>query len=376
LVSPPKPTYASPATKIGILTLPLSNNYGGILQAAALYRFLQDNGFEPLFLYRKPAKNKAEVLIGAILRAIPFLNIKGLRGAERRRSVHYGFIARAMPNRTGYLRTVDELRAATIRHELDAVIVGSDQVWRPSYHCDDQPLAYFLNFVDPVQTRRIAYAASFGMSEWPHPELNADITALLRDFHAISVREESGIAICSSQFAAEDVACVADPAMLVGPAFYDEIAKPPASTEGIFLEYVLDVELIGRDAVERLAATLPRARAVTSLQPYGDKKDITVPEWLGYFRCAEYVITDSFHGTLVAILHERNFVAVLNETRGADRFRQLLGAVGLEDRLFTHIDEDEIAESFARPIDYVAVGDRIRELRSRSANFLLDALRQ
>lgn len=367
-------SYDSSAKRVGILTLPLGINYGGILQASALYRFLDDNGFVPVFLHRKPAKNKLQVLIGEILRRIPGIDIKGLQSAKRRRSVHDEFIARTMPNRTGYLRTVDDLRGATTRYGLDAVVVGSDQVWRPAYHFDEQPLAYFLNFVEPATTRRISYAASFGTSEWPHPELNTRIARLLKEFRAISVREESGIAICSQSFGVADVACVADPAMLVDPAFYQSIVKDPARTEGIFLEYVLDLELVGRDALDRVITKLPRVGAVTSLQPYGDNQDITVPEWLGYFRNAEYVITDSFHGTLMSILFEREFVTVRNETRGADRLLQLLGAVGLQDRLLARANAAEISASFARPIDYGSVRPRILELRARSAKFLVDAL--
>jgi hypothetical protein len=370
-----KPSYAAPARRVGILTLPLGINYGGILQAAALYRFLEDSGFEPVFLNRKPAKNKLKVLIGSLLRQIPFIDIKGLRAAERRRSVHYPFLDQAMPKRTRYLRTVDELRQAAVREGLDAVVVGSDQVWRPEYHYDNEPLAYFLNFVDPAKARRIAYSASFGTSEWRRPELNVDIAGLLQDFRAISVREESGIAICAGSFGATDVVCVADPAMLVDASFYEDIAQDPARTGGTFLEYILDVELIGQGVLDHLAATLSGVGAVTSLRPYDGRPDITVPQWVGEFRNAEYVITDSFHGTLVSVLHERNFVTVLNRKRGADRLEQLLGPLGLENRIVTRVCEMEISDKFAQPIDYAPVRQRVAELRSRSAAFLLDALR-
>ncbi|WP_207100516.1 Coenzyme F420 hydrogenase/dehydrogenase, beta subunit C-terminal domain [Paracoccus shandongensis] len=102
----------------------------------------------------------------------------------------------------------------------------------------------------------------------------------------------------------------------------------------------------------------------------GDK---SVEGWLAAFRNADYVVTDSFHGVAFFLIFNRLFVAYGNAERGLARFRSLLRAVGLEDRLIV-ISEGADAEALMQPIDWPAVNRRLDALRSRSLQFLVDAL--
>src|SRR5690606_33131177 len=104
----------------------------------------------------------------------------------------------------------------------DAVIVGSDQVWRPSMAQD--PVAFFLGYV-PEEVDRIAYAASFGTATWDFPvsgELTRNIRNELLQFKAISCREDSGVDICKSVFGVQ-ASHVLDPLLLVEDAFLNNI---------------------------------------------------------------------------------------------------------------------------------------------------------
>ena len=358
--------------KIGILTLPLAYNYGGILQASALYRFLEDNGFEPLLLSREPESAWYKRLGRRVAGMVPFFDYKGHRAEARQKSMHVPFIAKTMPNRTGPLRTKSDLQTSVRRHGLDAVIVGSDQVWRPVYHKDSAPLRYWLDFVDPTRTRRIAYAASFGREDWNRPDLDPAITKLMAQFHAVSVREASGARICADHFGYGDAAVTADPTILVDPSFHTQHARSPAAVGGTLLNYVLDRGPDDIALINGLAARLDGVQRTADLG-LGQQRE-TADQWMGNFQNADYVYTDSFHGTVFSILFNRPFVAKCNRARGSDRFVNLLGQLDLRDRLVYEPDLDRVTELLRTPIDYASVNDKVAQLREKSKQILLDAL--
>src|SRR5690606_31777382 len=99
------------------------------------------------------------------------------------------------------------------------------------------------------------------------------------------------------------------------------------------------------------------------------QRGITIAHWLAAFRDASYVLTDSFHGMVFAIIHRKNFYAFGNRRRGLDRFTSLLSDLGLEDRLI--LDGDSLPDP--KPIAYDKVLPRLDALRAESASFLLSA---
>ena len=120
---------------------------------------------------------------------------------------------------------------------LDAVIVGSDQVWRLSM-VKGMETEYFLDFATP-QCKKIAYAASFGTDR---PEcdstLQQRITKLLQQFTAVSVREQEGVAICKEYFETETVQTV-DPTLLVSASTYLPLIQPLKPRQGELFYYLL-----------------------------------------------------------------------------------------------------------------------------------------
>ena len=91
--------------------------------------------------------------------------------------------------------------------------------------------------------------------------------------------------------------------------------------------------------------------------------------WLQGFRDAEYIITDSFHGTVFSIINRKPFFALVNKDRGASRFESLLEQLGLEDRLIYDIDTFDLS-NLNNNIDYNTVAIRLDELRNHSVDFL------
>ncbi|MCB1353292.1 MAG: polysaccharide pyruvyl transferase family protein [Rhodobacteraceae bacterium] len=361
--------------RVGILTLPLHNNYGGILQAAALYKALENAGKTPVLLSKKAERPIWTRAALRVLQTVPGQNIGDLRARERERAIHYPFIAEHLPNRTGILRTREQFSRALRQLGLDAVVVGSDQVWRFEYHGDDNPMIYFLDFAEDLGVRRISYAASFGQKDWAYPRKTEEASRLLAHFDAVSARETSGVQICRTTLGRPDAALCLDPTLLLDRAHYAAIAaKAPPPPRGAVLNYVLDRTSFARDICGTVIATCPgigRANEIT-IRKGGAKPDI--PAWLRAFQHANFVVTDSFHGTVFSILFERNFISIPNRGRGVDRFTSLLDQLGLADRIFTGDDPAEASAIAARPIDYATVGARLDKLRVSSSDFLLGAL--
>lgn len=360
--------------RVGILTLPLAINYGGIMQAVALSHYLTSRGHEVILLDKRRPISRVEQFALFLLERIPLQNIGGVRRVSQARKLHDRFIRRFIPIRTPAFRSEAQLARAVTQHKLDAVIVGSDQVWRMDYLQDDGYREFFLSFVKSPRVRRIAYAASFGTGEWVHQDRTATVRKLLSKFHAISVREDTGVALCKSALGATDCQHVLDPTLLIDPAFYGDVAAPSSkgTDKKMLLTYLLDAP-DRQPLLDGAVHVLGPDYDMISLK-LKQRETIDLPHWLRSFMDADYVLTDSFHGTVFALLFRRPFIAIANAGRGADRFQSLLNALGLSSRLISVNDVGRIPPLIAAPIDYTDVHLRLSDLKKKSEDFINNAL--
>ena len=100
-----------------------------------------------------------------------------------------------------------------------------------------------------------------------------------------------------------------------------------------------------------------------------------MPQWLSCFADAEFVVTDSFHGCVLAILLHKPFIALGNVSRGMSRIQSLLESFGLEDRIVQGIDPDDDGEYFLSGIDWTLADARLKAMREKSIGFLRAALK-
>lgn len=360
--------------RIGLLTLPLNANFGGIIQAVSLSEVLRQYGHEVVLLDRRRPVKAWQKLVMPLLAAIPFQDFRGFRSMERSRRLHRSFINAHFEGRSSVLRSSPEIRRAASELKLDAVVVGSDQVWRLTYMHPDAVADFFLGFINDSRTRRIAYAASFGVGSWEYPDRIEEIAPLLGKFDAVSVREASGVTICDAVFGRGDAAHVLDPTLLIEPEFHRRLssdipAAPSPDGRRMAFFYMLDNPDIRSAALSALGPGYAAAELTLK-----DAHTITLPQWVSRFRDADFVVTDSFHGTVFAIIFRKPFFSVVNHGRGADRFTSLLGQLGLEDRLISPDNSVEIEALVARPIDYDEVHRLLDDLRRDSTEFLERAL--
>lgn len=368
--------------KIGILTLSIADNYGGILQAVALYRLLHNQGHEVVLIYKSIHEVLLIKIAIKILLKIPFHDFKSFKAKRKinkarqeKKELHRGFIEKEIFAISKNLYSKKDLEQFAIREKFDAVIVGSDQVWRKTYINDKYYKSYFLDFVDSSKTKKIAYAASFGKDYWEGEDDIEDISKCLKDFNAVSTRELSGVFICKESFGFDNAKHVLDPTMLMPKEFYlDIISKYDVLniSKGGLVTYVLDEADETREIINFVKDSLT-IHNMNHLKGFNDfKTTYTVPQWIASFAYSDFVVTDSFHGMVFSLIFKKNFVVIGNHSRGLDRFTSLLGLLGLEDRLV--FDLEDIKNKNIENIDYNAVNKILDANKRTSLDFLVNAL--
>ncbi|MCI7748100.1 MAG: polysaccharide pyruvyl transferase family protein [Paraprevotella sp.] len=387
--------------KLAIVTQPLFDNYGGILQCYALQTVLQRMGHEVVVLNRRGPKERLSLWL-FLLRCVSVIKciirryILGQKQwaiikpwatwyvpdkRQRKTSAHRKFLRQFIYehfHQSSPLTSTDDMARWANTHPCDAFVVGSDQVWRGAYNADvTESFCSFLPDTDP--RRRIVYAASFG-TEYVDisPEKLPECRRLAQFFSAVSIREQSAIRLAKEALGIEPQ-WVLDPTMLLTADDYRSLWQHEESQwEGI-TTYVLDASEEKSQIQHDVAQTLSLPVNALMLPPIdqdGKPVDmIPVEAWLKAFAQASFVITDSFHGCVFSIIHRKPFIAIANRERGIDRFTSLLGYFGLMDRLIFSLEEyQQKRSSLLTPIDYVPIVQKHEEARTASLTFLREAL--
>ncbi len=356
--------------KIAILTQPLKTNYGGILQNYALQTVLRKLGHEPVTIDYDCRYTKVRWMMGRVKSVLagtnhhiqfPRYNRAGQENLNR--FIHENIIM-TKPVNAPTKEIFDSIHS-------DAVIVGSDQVWAPACNV---PIDYlgnmFLDFAPDFKGKRIAYAASFGGGEWTYtPRWTEICRKLAKRFDAVSVREDSGVRLCRD-YLGVDATHVLDPTLLLTVDDYKKLLGQREKQSKTLFAYILDTsdEKVGflKKVADKFGLELFIKGANDDLQ-----WEDSIEGWLSDIRDAAMVVTDSFHGTVFAILFHRPFLSIVNNKRGADRFTSLLGKLGLMDRL---INETTIIEDITNDINWNAVEEKLKVERNSSLDFLRNSL--
>lgn len=331
--------------KIGILTLSLHTNYGGILQAYALQTVLERMGHKVcliekrrpplrLPLWKAPLSYGKRILKNLTGHPFPiFYEQKMNRETPIVRQNTDKFINKYIKQ-----KMVDDFLEIK-ETDFDAIVVGSDQVWRPKYFKDKIENA-FLDFAKSWNIKRIAYAASFGTDEWEYaPKQTKRCGELLKLFDFVSVREMSGINLCATHF---DLGAKLepDPTMLLTTEDYMrlfEVARTPKSS-GTLLYYILNETTEQKKWIKKIAEEKGlkpfNVKAKSNItDPLPDRIQPPVEQWLRGFYDAEFVVTDSFHACVFSILFSKNFIVFPNKIRGITRIQSLLSSFHLDNRI-------------------------------------------
>lgn len=369
--------------KIAILTLPLYTNYGGILQCYALQTVLEREGYDVKVL-TKPRYSKFYYLIWGLAIIKRFIKKVFFRKDVSILYAPYQLERKIIRKNTDrFIKTYIHSYSVSswnksLSKRFDAIVVGSDQVWRPLYA---NPEEYCLSFINDARIKRISYAASFGVdnvNEFSKEQLE-NCSSLLKKFDSISVREFTGVDICRENFGVEAVQLL-DPTLLLKAEDYislidaKEVQEPTAN----MLVYVLDkteekVSLVNEIAKDRglIPYWLDSADGIDRSRPLEYSTKMPVEQWLCGFRKADFVFTDSFHGCIFSIIFNKQFIVFGNEVRGMSRFVSLLRTFNLNDRLIYGLEDYENNKiALLSTIDYEKVNKILNKERIKSFDYL------
>lgn len=374
--------------RIGIATIHKSSNFGGSLQAYALYKYLESQGhsveiidllrpvhdrfiydsrYKPYRSTRYSLKDRLLVFIKKILgykdnkgyssevSKQKFLDFfKDIKYSKEYRKI--GHIYKDAPN-------------------YDIYITGSDQMWSPMHPFCIEP--YFLTFA-PNGKRKISYATSIGVTELTDRE-KSDFKKWLASYDAISVRETEGKHLLESFIKDKNIEVVADPTFLLDIEDWKKLAITP----DIKGNYILLFSLTNTKPLVDFAIRMSKESGKKLVILKGPLLDANSPdyilennigprEFLGYFDNADVVITDSFHGSVFAMLMgAKNFFSYIQPiSKTGSRITNLLKTVEEPNHLLPSDLNKSYKELDSERVDKTALYDRIAQVREHARGFL------
>lgn len=381
--------------KIGICACYDTLNYGSMLQSFATQISIDNLGYNseyiiykkkktPVFLIKQVPRllNKNlmfDKMLGLkkkqALKKYPEINLKNKERESAFKRFQEKYYRQFSPVYYGY----DEL--CKYASDYDSVVVGSDQLWTPGGLATN---FYNLMFV-PDDVNKISYATSFGVSSIPWYQKKRT-KEYLRRINYLSVREVKGAQIVN-EVSGLTAKVVVDPTLLLTKEEWAEAVPEKRLIEEPYIFcYFLGENVQHRDIADELkkktglkiVCTPHLDSFVERDLNFGDAQlfDIGPDDFVNLIRGAEYVLTDSFHGSVFSILHHKKFVTLNRFADGGQsrnsRIDSLCTLLGLEERRY----KEDVATQITAPIDYEAVEEKLTALRKESLAFLESALKK
>lgn len=346
--------------KVGVLTFHNYDNYGAILQSYALQKRLLQIGADPEIIdYNCDYISNPFRLVN--------LKEKGLFNYIYGAIGHICYIPRRrgcnlFRRRMRYSSPVDRAHLAEVADKYDIYLVGSDQIW--DYKLTNFDKTYFLDFVADGK-KKVSYAASIG-EHVPPKGYREEYSRLLKGFDRILIRESYGAKIVE-ELTGERPECACDPTLLLTAREWAKISVQPKEKEKYILVYQLGInrELV---AFARRLQKETGCRVVYVPFPLGGylkcsmKIALDPCRWIGLFQNAEYVVSDSFHGAVFALLFNRRFFVMTNGHHRNRRIEELLDRVGLSGRTIDGVSDGQLMEE----IDFTFANEQLARMRRES----------
>lgn len=366
--------------KIGILTFHRAINYGAVLQAFALQEFISEkikNSEVSVINFYTELQDTSYFQYSRLnwgLRKILIYLVFQSRRAQKRKYKFDSFITKYLHLTERY---ADEKKFLVSPPSFDIYITGSDQVFNPKNIYRD---VYYLNFSKSVDCRKVAYAASLGVSSYAEED-RSTIQRYLSDFDSISCREKHGVdAIEQLGFKSSHVL---DPVFLLNATEWKNKIKFNFLKNKLPSKYIFVYDLNGGTNLINKAKELSKITGLpivcltyNILQRYRLKYifyNWGPEEFLYYLSNADYVVTDSFHGTAFSIVFRRSFFTYIALEKNSSRIYSLLDSLLLSDRI---VFSETVFNS--RHIDIVYsmnIVNQLDYLKLESEKYILESLK-
>ena len=367
--------------KVDVITRHAIGNYGSILQTYATQKVIEKLGYECEIIDYQRNEEKGSMIWKTLLNNSNKWN-KNIFTKTIYRILQepncmlqyktFSKFQKQLLNKTIEYNTKEELENNLPK--ADIFCVGSDQVWGAigNQECDS---VYYLDFV-PNNYKCISYSASIGKDKIT-PEIKKCIKKYLPRFSSILVREKSAVDIIKKE-GIDNVDLVLDPTLLLNKDEWNNLCKNvPIKKKKYVLVYQLHDNKDFQKYAKKFAkkVNLPLIRICPSAQNLTrGGKPVFLPtpqEFISYFRDAEYVITDSFHGTVFSIIYNKKIVDILPKITGT-RITSILELLGIENRILRSYDDFSIIE---KEINYSKVNTILEKNKNISIKKLKEAIK-
>lgn len=348
--------------KVLTITFYRSSNYGAILQAYALQQALLSCGYDTAVV------DYCRVITGkkSAKQTIRQFALKGLERMhlESRKRFRNRFIAFLNENikLTDKYNDYDQL--VKTPPQTDMYLIGSDQVWNITYRYRPE---FFADFA-PQNVRVASYAASIGRYDYTQEQLEK-FEKGLEKVYPISVRENSAKDFIKEKFNKE-ASVHLDPVFLLDKEHWSKIADQKLKDE----KYILCYALTRSDLMQKAAKKLKKQTGykVVSISPsavnfiHGDYNvyDAGPAQFLSYLKNAEYVLTNSFHGTAFSIIFEKDFYNFTSDFYSS-RTTNILQQLDLLQRIPKNLEDVSL-----KSVDYSKVLPKKQQLIEEAYSYL------
>lgn len=369
--------------KIGILTLQYGANYGGTLQCFALYKILQDLGYDVEVINFIPTivapRYKRLIYNLSMARSFQefFETIKRMFKPKRHKLLDPNIISVFERFRSKNIKLtpmVNELSISTLNNRFDTIIIGSDQVWSSMVRSH---LTYFGDWKPKYSGKLLSYAACSYTDKYPYVRKDR-LKALINSFSAISVRDNLTRSLID-KFYNSEISLVADPTLLYD---FNNFITPAIINEPYILTYILGHEICGGNinAIKVIKEKLHINKVVAITLngndiPYADitMKSSSPEEWVNLIANAGCVYTDSFHGVIFSLKFKKRFIAYYQDKLRASRLIDIQERFNLRINIITHLNQiEQMSTSDFEISDSVTCC--INNLIQESKNFLINNL--
>ncbi len=383
--------------KIGIVThFNNSTNYGGVLQAYALTKKINDMGYDAeQIAYKAGCVNLNAPKNKSFLQK---LTVKRVLGAIKRRVKKFIFKKRikneqlaVQEKRDCFKKWTDKnVKSSNVIYNqrdiaecnnlYDGFITGSDQVWNYTWYDKN----YFLDFASNSKIK-LSYAASLGHNEIPN-DIKEVYKSHLKYFNAVSVREQNMVELFTP-ISPVNVEWVVDPVFLLNKEEWD---KAVSNTVNVNEKHVF-CYFFGENKKEReIAKAYASKKGLKVVTPqsilpgyYLDEsfadiklKNVNPGEFLYLIKNAECVFTDSFHATAFSLIFQKQFFVFNRYSNGgmSDRITSVTNLFNVSERFCAGKNENLEYVNSLKDIDYSVNKEEFIKLKEKSIQFLRDNL--
>lgn len=327
--------------KIGLLTFHTPDNYGAVYQAFALQEYISKDleqeieiidfctskHMKAYSIFKKKSNNLIKNFVHQLITATKYPQLKKKKSLFKQfRNDHL---------KISKIRYNSEKNFLSHTEMYDTYIVGSDQVFNPH---NEYFKAYYLAF-EKKGKKKIAYAPSFGISNFTK-ETTKQILSYLKDFDYLSCREKQGAEYLSG-IMNKEIPTVVDPVFLINKEKWMRIAVAPQEME----KYIFVYDLCGGDKLISIAKSIAKDKSLKIICATGKIRNnykgvdvrfnIGPAEMLGLIDNAEYVVTDSFHGTSLSLIMQKKIITYIALPHAASRITSLMDTLGTSNQIVT-----------------------------------------